>query len=87
MERAVDVPYTGVVLGVHYSKGLSVRFEHTVDEATGKAECIHIGDEDEWMWGVRRTKAATWSLEDPSVDKTLLPHVVAQLIDQPLEEQ
>ena len=76
VEKPIDVPYTGVVLGVHYAKGLSVRFEHTVDEATGKAETIHISNEDDWIWGMRRTKTASWSLEDPNFDKSLLPQVV-----------
>jgi hypothetical protein len=81
VEKPMDVPYSGVVLGVHYAKGLSVRFEHTVDEATGKAETIHISNEDDWIWGMRRTKTASWSLEDPNFDKSLLPQVVARLID------
>ena len=61
--------------------GLSVRFDHTVDQVTGKPECIHISNEDDWMWGVRRTKAAAWSLEDSTVPPGAAPlHAVAELI-------
>jgi hypothetical protein len=63
-DRAVDVPYSGKVMGIHYRDGLSVIFDHTVG-TDGKPERIHISNEDDWMWGVRKTKAATWSLEPP----------------------
>ena len=63
-DKAVDVPYTGSVLGVHPRDGISVVFDHTVG-ADGRPERIHISNEDEWMWGVRRTKAASWKLEPP----------------------
>ena len=63
-EKAVDMPYTGTVLGVHYRDGLSVVFNHTVG-ADGRPEKIHIANEDDWMWGTRRTKAAAWSLDVP----------------------
>ena len=61
-DKAVDVPYTGSVLGVHARDGISVVFDHTVG-ADGRPERIHISNEDEWMWGARRTKAASWNLQ------------------------
>jgi len=64
-DAQIDVPYTGVVLGVHYRDGLSVRFEDTVD-AEGKPERIHITNDDDWAWGLRQTKAATLTLGDSS---------------------
>jgi len=63
-DKPVDVSYTGVVLGVHYRDGLSVRFDHTLG-ADGKAERIHIANEDDWMWGTRSTKPANWDLSNP----------------------
>ena len=60
----MEVPYSGKVMGIHYRDGLSVVFDHAVG-ADGKPERIHISNEDDWMWGVRKTKAATWSLELP----------------------
>ena len=80
VEQQVDVPYSGQVLGIHYRDGLSVRFDHAVG-ADGKPERIHISNEDDWMWGVRRTKAAVWTLEDPAVlSNGREQHIVAQLI-------
>ena len=80
VEQQVDVPYSGQVLGIHYRDGLSVRFDHAVG-ADGKPERIHISNEDDWMWGVRRTKAAVWTLEEPAVlSNGREQHIVAQLI-------
>jgi hypothetical protein len=77
----VDVPYSGIVLGAHYRDGLSVRFDHAVGE-DGRPERIHISNEDDWMWGHRRTKASAWTLEDPSAGPIngREQHVVSQLI-------
>ena len=64
VEKQVEVPYTGVVLGIHYQHGISVRFDNTVG-ADGKPERIHITNDDDWAWGKRQTKPATWTLGDP----------------------
>ena len=47
----------------HYRDGLSVRLDHVGED--GKNERIHVSNEDDYMWGSRRTKAAAWTLEVP----------------------
>ena len=61
LDKQVEVPYTGVVLGIHYLNGISVRFDHAVG-ADGKPERIHISNEDDWAWGKKQIKPATWTL-------------------------
>jgi len=57
-----------------------VRFDHTVGE-DGKPERIHISNEDDWMWGLRRTKPSIWTLNDPSVTAGgREQHIISQLI-------
>jgi hypothetical protein len=78
--KAIDMPYSGSVLGVHWRDGLSVVFDHTLG-ADGKPEKIHIANEDDWAWGGRRTKSASWRL-DPQIAMVngREQHVLAMLI-------
>ena len=63
-EVVVDVPYSGGVINIDPNRGIHVMFFSTLG-ADGRPERIFIGDEDDWMWGVRRTKAASWKLFAP----------------------
>lgn len=49
--------------------------------ADGKPEKIHISNEDDWMWGVRRTKAATWSLKPTTAPGRETPRFVTFYFD------
>ena len=80
-ERPVDVPYSGMVFGLHQRDGLSVVFDNAFD-ADGKPERIHIANEDDWMWGIRRTKPTAIKLEPqmPAAANGREQHMIAMLM-------
>uniref|UniRef100_A0A7S4M4T1 Uncharacterized protein n=1 Tax=Prymnesium polylepis TaxID=72548 RepID=A0A7S4M4T1_9EUKA len=65
--KVVDVPYTGKVLSAHMRDGMAVLFDHTLVD--GKPEELVIGNEDDWMWGVRHTKAPKLPSAVPAAEK------------------